>query len=162
MIPVLHGDAIVFALVDDEDYPIVSRFAWSLNGRYAYASFSTGKRTHAIQMHRLISGHLGDGLVVDHMDGNGLNNQKANLRPCTQGENMRNRKKHKHGKSQYKGVWRDGWKRKWRARIRIDGRHIHLGYHDTEEEAAKAYDVGAQKYHGEFAKLNFPCERSTL
>jgi len=96
-------------------------------------------------------------LLVDHINGNGLDNRKANLRPATHSQNVRNRPKARYAspRSKYKGVTWHKRKRKWNTRIRVKGRTIPLGYFDNELHAAKAYDHAARKYHGDFASLNF-------
>lgn len=100
--------------------------------------------------------HFGDCIVVDHIDHNGLNNQKKNLRVCTFAENCRNLHNIRHKTSKYKGVhWRKRSK-KWAAAIRCNNKTYHLGYFHDEIQAAKAYDRAAKKYHGNFASLNLP------
>ena len=97
------------------------------------------------------------GVLVDHINHNGLDNRKANLRLATRAQNCWNRKKPKMRKcaSRFKGVgWHKGNK-KWVSRIRFNGRRISIGYFNDEVEAAKSYDEAAKKYHGEFAVLNF-------
>lgn len=94
--------------------------------------------------------------MVDHINGNGLDNKLKNLRICTNQENQQNRYNQSNNKSGYKGV---GWHKttkKWRARISINNQLIHLGLFQNKIEAAKAYDIMASKHFGNFAKLNFP------
>ena len=96
------------------------------------------------------------GMVVDHINHDGMDNRRANLRAATHAQNTYHRKKRSGAtKSKYKGIhWRKENK-KWVARIMFEGKRIHLGSFHTEIEAAKAYDRAAKKYHGEFASLNF-------
>lgn len=93
---------------------------------------------------------------VDHRDGDGLNNQRANLRPATHAQNMRNRVKRAAATSKFKGVYWCPDARKWRANLQVAGRRIYLGKFHREEDAARSYDAGARAYFGEFAKPNFP------
>lgn len=150
-IPLANGRGV--ALVDDEDYDRLMQHSWYLqSGRYAAATF--GNRGHL--MHRVILGNP-DMPHIDHIDGNGLNNQKSNLRACTASQNQHNRRPKNNRRSRYKGVTVRG-QRAFCAEIRLDGRSTHLGYFRTEEEAARAYDETARERFGEFARLNFPRE----
>jgi len=92
--------------------------------------------------------------MVDHRNGNGLDNRRANLRPATKSQNGANRLIAASNKSGFKGV--DLKKGRWRAQIKVVGSKIHLGYFDLAEEAARAYDMAAIEAFGEFATLNFP------
>ena len=151
-----------FAQVDDEDFERVNKFKWciykSKNGNVFYAARKViidGKRKTQ-RMHQFI---LGDNPLkphIDHRDGDGLNNQKYNLRPCSNMENTTNKKKtNKKCSSIYKGVCWDNHSNKWRAYIQTNGKLIYLGLFKIEIDAARAYDIAAIKYHGEFRNLNF-------
>lgn len=109
-------------------------------------------------MHRQIVGlEIGDPMCVDHVDENGLNNQRSNLRKCTRSENARNIKLKANNTSGYKGVSffrRDGT---WKVQIQAGGKNRHVGYFKTKEEAHKAYVEHAKKKHGEFANPGDGC-----
>lgn len=144
-----------FARVDPEDYAALARYKWSAarQGRTIYAVRS--EKGVQIRMHRAIM-KAPKHLVCDHIDHDGANNTKRNLRLCTRGQNARNQRLRTDGRSKYKGVsWHKG-DRKWHARIYHKGRCHHLGAFTSEIEAAKAYDRVARILHGPFASLNFP------
>jgi len=93
-------------------------------------------------------------METDHRDGNGLNNQRENLRICTRQQNSQNGLAHKDSSSQFKGVSLKKGRHKWVACIMQNGKLAHLGYFDNEIEAAKTYNTKAKELFGEFAKLN--------
>jgi len=148
-----------FVLVDESDVRCVMEFNWRLASqgkRYAMA-YVAG---HHVLMHRfLMSLELGDGLEVDHINGDGLDNRRSNLRVCTAKQNRGNQKKHHDNKSGYKGVirMRDATRnRPWRAQTNWDHQMCVLGYFHTAEEAASVYDRAARVYYGAaFARTNF-------
>lgn len=111
-------------------------------------------------MHREIL-KVPDGMFVDHINHNGLDDRKANLRPATSAENNRNRRKSTKRKyhSRFKGVSWNKDQKKWSARILFNHNKKFIGYFEDETEAAKAYDEAAKLYHKEFAVLNFPSPR---
>ena len=156
-IPLTKGQ---FALVDDQDYQWLNQWRWryhkSTNGKTGYAfrneRIGPGKRRH-VSMHRLIMG-AGEKQEVDHVDTNGINNQRSNLRVCTRTQNRSNLSAYRTNTSGFKGVSWDKGARKWAARIAAKGRRIHLGLFTNKIEAAHAYNQAALRYHGEFAHLN--------
>lgn len=130
-----------------EDDHILCCHKWRSRGRYAYAKIN-GK---AILMHKFI---MGGGGFVDHIDGNGMNNCRVNLRQVTHAQNMANRKKHKHSTMKFKGVERVHGASTFRAIIRASGVRIKGQSRRTEIEAAADYNDMAIKYFGEYARLN--------
>jgi len=105
-------------------------------------------------MHRQILSCPPD-LLVDHIDHNGLNNCKRNLRLCTPAQNTRNSLSSANSSSKYKGVCWSKREKKWTASIQFNKKAYHLGYFTDEIKAAKAYDKKAKELHGQFACLNF-------
>jgi hypothetical protein len=99
-------------------------------------------------------GDIPKGMVIDHLDGNPLNNQKKNLRICTHSENMRNRNLYVNNTSGFKGVYWHKTTKKWMSYIRINKKSLYLGIYTCPIDAAKAYNDAALKYHGEFAHIN--------
>src|ERR1019366_6873280 len=145
------------AYVDDKHYARLTRKRWhavpGTNTTYAVHSFNVGGGIQHVKMHREILGlKPGDGVVVDHIDGNGLNNVEKNLRTVTQRQNSQNRRANRS--CEYKGV-RPSGNGTWRARIQLPDRRIELGTYDSPAEAAWAYDKAAIKYYGACARLNF-------
>ena len=109
-----------------------------------------------VKMHQVIMG-TEEGKVIDHINSNGLDNRKTNVRFATSQQNSWNQRKQRgNSRSKYKGVHWEKKRKEWRARITFKGRVVHLGRFDTEEEAAMAYDGKAREFFGEFAWLNFP------
>lgn len=147
-----------FALVDDEDFALVNKqkwFAWK-SGTHWYARANLPRnngRRSALLMHRLILGVREPKIECDHINGDGLNNQKYNLRLCDKSGNGCNRGANKNNTSGFKGVVWDNSANKWRARIGLHRKVKHLGLFDTPEEAHAAYCKAAHELHGEFARV---------
>lgn len=135
-----------FAVVDLEDLPKLLDYVWCNNGN-GYARTTTG-----IYMHRLLL----DAQIVDHINRNRLDNRKCNLRPSTFSKNNINRLQTPAGR--YRGVYQRT-RNCYQAKIKINGKALHLGSFKTSIEAAKVYDKAALQYHGEAAILNFPKEK---
>lgn len=164
-IPLTQGK---YAIVDAEDYGELLKHKWcallSHGIWYAARCFPMikGKKLSMILMHRQIM-NAQKGQKIDHRDGDGLHNQKCNLRFCNHQQNMYNQKKPSNCSSEYKGVfWHKGYiykdkqyEGKWHAQITLNYKTIYLGYFDSEIEAAKIYDLKAKELFGEFARTNF-------
>jgi hypothetical protein len=149
-IPLTQGKV---ALVDDEDYAFLNQWKWCFNSKN-YATridLSEGRKT--ILMHRLIN-KTPQNMFTDHINGNGLDNRKCNLRSCTCSQNCMNRGMRINNLSGYKGVsWHIGHK-KWGVQINNLGKNIHVGYFSNIIDAAKAYNKAANAFYGEFARIN--------
>lgn len=162
----------IYALVDDEDYEMLMKWNWCVykngNNLYAARGNSANSEFRTTHMHRVIM-NSPKGLSVDHIDHNGLNNQKSNLRNCTQAQNQWNKAGIVDATSKYKGVClatcknphitKKGVRReyvyyRWRADIVCNKKHYWLGFFKTQEEAAKAYNEKAKELHSDFAVLN--------
>jgi hypothetical protein len=107
-----------------------------------------------LRMHRLIMGQPPNGREVDHINGDGLNNRRSNLRWATRQQNCQNGRPRSNARSKLKGAQWCSSQSKWGAEIKHNGRVKQLGYFQTEQEAAAAYDAAASKAFGEFARLN--------
>ena len=139
----------------------MSEFKWYTKVDNRYPSLLYAKREyrddngrkHSVFLHRFVV-DPDPGWVVDHIDGDGLNNTRANLRICTGADNARNRRLHRNNSTGYRGVYARGLG--FDARIRHEGRLLFLGTFPTAEEAGRVRDQAALEYFGEFASLNFP------
>lgn len=148
-----------FSIVSPSDYYQVKNFNWYLgsNGRefYAFRNIKTGPgKTRMVSMHRQIM-DFPKGILVDHKNGDTLDNRRSNLRLATHTQNMHNCRKMKNTSSQYRGVSFIKDRGLWGSQITNEGKRIFLGRFRDEIDAAKAYDCAARKYFGEFARLNF-------
>lgn len=148
--------------VDDEFFESLDQHNWWKAGskNKCYAGCNINRKT--TYMHRvIIESVLGRSLdrkeEIDHIDGNGFNNQLSNLRIAGRSENMANMQHHKNSLSIYKGVhYRIQYTHPWQSKLMQDGKNIYLGYFDSEIEAATQYDLGALFCFGQYAQLNFP------
>jgi len=144
------------AIVDDGDFEKVSGYSWNLHSQgYATAYVGGGRKKQAyVLMHHLV---VGKNVETDHVNGNKLDNQRANLRQCSRSQNNANQRKTR-GSSKFKGVRFHKQNRKWTAQIGFNKKSKYLGSFDTELEAARAYDVAAKELFGVFARLNLEAE----
>ncbi len=155
-IPITKG---LVVLVDDEDFERVNQWKWQADRKhkwsktlYAKRTYGNGSKKKSISMHHFI---MGKNIQLDHKNGNGLDNQKHNLRPANGTQNNANRPKFtKTVTSKFKGVCLDKRYSKWRSSIRCHGKLTCLGYWKSETDAAIAYNKAAIVIFGEFAKLN--------
>jgi hypothetical protein len=145
-----------YAIVDPDDYDKLAAYKWQCvenSSKNCYAIRVENRKI--LYMHRVIM-NAPPGSIVDHADGDGLNNTRSNLHFATASQNCCNRRKtSKLCSSKYKGVYRDKRENKWMSCIYCNGKRIFLGRFDDEIQAAKAYDEAAKEHHKEFAVLNF-------
>ena len=140
--------------IDKNYLPLINSYKWRIEEimpgyKYVVAHI----KGEEILLHRLLK-KCRQEKVVDHINGNGLDNRMSNLRICSQAENMMNKNKYKNNKSGYKGVWFHKNKKRWEVQIRVGGRKIYLGVVKSPKTGAMIYNSAAKKYFGEFAKLN--------
>lgn len=153
-IPLTRG---LCATVDDEDYHFLMQWKWhAYRGHdgtvYAHRNSEpvNGKRSH-IMMHRVIN-DTPPGMDTDHVNGDGLDNRRANLRTASRAQNMWNRRPNKEGSSPFKGVYWHVQHGKWAASIQVNKKRKHIGLFATQEEAADAYRARAAIEHATFQK----------
>lgn len=147
------------AIIDDADYGHISQYKWCKDKnnyvlRSEYIGYSNGRgKNKTISMHREIMG-FPQNHIIDHINGNTLDNRRCNLRIANKSKNAQNQKKQSGCSSKYKGVtWHRG-ECKWRAQIQLNGKKVLLGRFFDEESAAIAYNQAAIQQFGEFSLLN--------
>ena len=151
---------VLACFVDASDWPLVRGYRWcAIKGGNTFYAMThvrkAGTRT-TLQMHQLL---LPDP-EVDHINGKGCDNRRENLRAATRSQNNANQRKNSNNTSGFKGVhWRQD-RSKWRARIEVNGKHLHLGLYDAATDAARAYDQAALQHFGQFARVNFPASKA--
>lgn len=147
-----------FAIVDDADYPYLAQFKWQAfkakHTYYATRAFRPAPQAKqlTIFMHRELLGLTDRNEWGDHKNHNGLDNRRQNIRKCNRSQNTANKSPQPDKTSKYLGVCKYG--KKWRAGLKFKGKQYHLGDYESESAAALAYNMGATKFHGEFANLN--------
>lgn len=156
-VPLTQGKV---ALVDAADAPSVLAHKWCAAEAWPgifYAKRGVrrpdGTKTTTC-MHTFLTGWQ----LVDHANGNGLDNRRSNLREATVSQNSANSRRSTRNRSGFKGVSWDKARSKWRATIQFDGHYRNIGRYPSAEDAARAYDAAAREHFGEFARLNFPEE----
>ena len=145
------------AIIDSSDVKLVSGRHWHVvdekHTSYAKSWMRIDGKGMAKPLHRFLM-NPPDGMDVDHIDGNGLNNRRSNLRVCTRSENQRNRKVSKRNKLGLKGVYYCKHNKVFMASIKSDKKYIKLGQYSTPEQAYEAYCNAAKIYHGEFTSYS--------
>ena len=142
-----------FALIDEEDVDRVSQYNWYV-GKGKHTHYAHHKSKESFLLHRFVT-NAPDDVQVDHINSNGLDNRKTNLRFCNNGQNSAASRKRQGTRSKYRGVVFDSTAScKWKARVYDNGKQIVLGRFSSEEEAALAYNKAALERYGEFARIN--------
>jgi len=151
LIPLTRG---TYAIVDTDNLRGLNLYRWLCSHKIGTNYARRFEKGRTIYMHREIM-NAPDGMEVDHINRNGLDNRRENLRLCTKAQNQQNSKKRRGKSSIFKGVSWDKKRRKWRVEITVNKKRIMIGRFPSEMKAAEAYDVEALYYFGEFAKPNF-------
>ena len=153
-IPLTRGHT---AVIDVADVPLVEGFNWSAlvlsRHVYAYRQSRAGGVLVTTYMHRLLADPVPDGIVVDHIDCDSLNNRRSNLRLASRLQNQCNMRLRLSSKSGAKGVSWNSRQNAWEARIQINGQPHFLGYHPTISEASAAYAKASLNLHGQFGRI---------
>lgn len=150
-----YGRHVIY--YDEQDHWIISNHRkWHINkiGNVLYVGTNVylgNRKARFTMLHRMI---MPEAKRIDHIDGNGLNNLRNNLREVTHQQNMRNSRAPNTNKSGYKGVSKDGWTNLWRVWIEVDGKRISGGRHESKNKAASIYNELAIIHYGEYARLN--------
>lgn len=144
-----------YAIVDADDFEWLNQWKWTCfsNTRYAARRFQKNNKATYVYMHRLIM-NVSNNNQVDHINGDGLDNRRCNLRIVTIAQNHYNHKLLSNNKSGFNGVSWDKRLNKWVTCISVNNKTIHLGQYNNKIEAALAYNKAAKEYFGEYARLN--------
>ena len=155
-VPLSNGGV---ALIDEADWPLVSGRTWR-RSEFGYALAATMrsvggvKHRERFRMHRVIVGDIPEGMEVDHINRNRLDNRRANLRIVTVSANRQNKTSANGSTSKYLGVFFEKYTQRWRASTTKDRKEHRSRRFKTEEEAARAYNAMALELHGAGARLN--------
>lgn len=153
------------AIVDSSDFEWLSKYRWHAikNGRHSPRYYATRAqhvagegRALTILMHRMIMGDIPKDRVVDHINGNSLDNRRCNLRLATRRQNAHNVSPHQKRKSPIKGATWSNQRQGWLARITVEGNLLYMGVFKNDVECGILYDNAARFFFGEFAALNNP------
>jgi hypothetical protein len=139
-----------FTLVSKKDFQRVARYRWSLNGNGAAFRAVGGK---SVYLSRFILGVVDPLILVDHVNGDRLDNRRGNLRACTKRQNQCNQKKRFGTFSKFKGAYFDKRRGHWYSQISVNFKVVRLGRFSSEAKAAEAFKIAAHRYHGEFARV---------
>lgn len=146
-------------LLDDIDAAF-ARLNWCIVKGYAVRTDRSGPKQKTVSLHRLIARAM-PGIEVDHVNGDKLDNRRSNLRLCSRAENNRNQSTARSNKIGLKGVSWHTASQSYVAQICVDRKKIHLGCFACPETAAAIYDLAARKFHGAFARTNYPAKQKT-
>ena len=143
----------LYTIIDNENFEWLNQWKWYCDKGYVRRNIKIdGKRNH-VYMHRVII-DAPEELQVDHKNLNTLDNRKSNLRLVTHSGNQFNRKKYRTNTSGFKGVTWNKNHQKWQAQLQLNKKRMYLGFFESCRDAAMAYNIAAEKYHGEYARGN--------
>jgi hypothetical protein len=144
-------------IIDSEDLEIFKKYKWNICNKkgtlYILSFIKINGKRKTIYYSRVIT-NAPDNVIVDHIDGNTLDNRKCNLRFVNKKQNAQNMKSNKNSTSKYKGVSFDKQRKLWRVVLKVDMKQIYIGRFNLEKDAALAYNKSALQYFGEYARLN--------
>lgn len=142
-----------YTIIDFDDYGLISNYKWYAHKKGNSFYVNSKIKSKTIFLHRVILDPP-ENMHVDHINGDGLDNRRCNIRIVVHHQNMMNRNKRKDNISKYKGVYKRKDCNRYAARIVFNGKTIHLGNFLTDYDAARAYNEAAKKYFGEYSRLN--------